>query len=331
MKQLKLNILPLIFILLGFSCKKNSTQSNDLPSIDFRQAMREFVIDISSYAKSVQDNFIIIPQNGQELLTDNGEFSGTPVTNYLNAIDGVGREDLFYGYENDNQATPPEEQAYMTGFLDLAEMNGIQVLVTDYCWTNQFIDDSYTKNQQRDYISFAANHRELDVIPPYPTTPFNVNANDILTLAEAKNFLYLLNTQTFQNKDDFLNALRQTDYDILLIDLFFEGTEELSFQDITSLKIKSNGGSRLVIAYMSIGEAEDYRYYWHQEWNTNPPAWLEGENTNWPGNHKVRYWENDWQNIIMGSENSYLQKILDDGFSGVYLDLIDAFEYFEGE
>ncbi len=36
--------------------------------------------------------------------------------NYLSAIDGVGREDLFYGYDEDNIATPSLETEYMLGF-----------------------------------------------------------------------------------------------------------------------------------------------------------------------------------------------------------------------
>ena len=95
------------------------------------------------------------------------------------------------------------------------------------------------------------------------------------------------------------------------------------------LKIKLNGGSRLIIAYMSIGEAEDYRYYWDSDWNNTPPSWLEEENPNWEGNFKVRYWEAEWKGIIYGNDSSYLKKILDAGFDGVYLDIIDAFEYFE--
>jgi cysteinyl-tRNA synthetase len=85
----------------------------------------------------------------------------------------------------------------------------------------------------------------------------------------------------------------------------------------------------LVLAYCSIGEAEDYRYYWLSEWDSNPPDWLEQENPKWPGNFLVKYWEQEWQNIIYGNENSYVKKILDAGFSGIYLDIIDAFEYFE--
>lgn len=35
--------------------------------------------------------------------------------------------------------------------------------------------------------------------------------------------------------------------------------------------------------------------------------------------------------IIYGNNNSYVKKILDAGFDGVYLDIIDAFEYFENQ
>jgi cysteinyl-tRNA synthetase len=61
------------------------------------------------------------------------------------------------------------------------------------------------------------------------------------------------------------------------------------------------------------------------------PAWLLGENPDWPGNHKVRYWDSAWQSIIYGNDSSYLKRIINAGFDGVYLDLIDAFEYFESE
>lgn len=95
------------------------------------------------------------------------------------------------------------------------------------------------------------------------------------------------------------------------------------------MKNKLNGGKRLVLSYMSIGEAEDYRFYWQEKWNSDQPSWMEGENPDWEGNFKVRYWEEEWQSIIFGSHESYLGKILDAGFDGVYLDIIDAYEYFE--
>lgn len=320
-----------IFLITGLffllSCSDDE-ETPDYGDVDFRQEMRDFVIGISQYAKVENADFIVIPQNGQELVTINGEEDGSPVTVYLNAIDGVGREDLFYGYDDDNVATPVSEKDNMIAYLDICENNNVEVLTTDYCWTESKMDDSYTQNSAKGYISFAAPDRELNVIPDYPLQAYNVNNLDVETLAQAKNFLYLLNPENYNTKQAFLDAVSRTNYDVIILDCFFN-EEILTFNDVAQMKTKLNGGSRLVISYMSIGEAEDYRYYWQTDWNTTVPDWIETENPDWPGNYKVRYWETDWQNIIFGGSDAYLDKILDAGFDGVYLDIIDAFEYFE--
>jgi len=80
---------------------------------------------------------------------------------------------------------------------------------------------------------------------------------------------------------------------------------------------------------MSIGEAEDYRYYWQSNWTVGNPSWLESENPDWKGNYKVKYWHQEWKDIIYGTADSYLEKIINANFDGVYLDIIDAFEYYE--
>ena len=54
---------------------------------------------------------------------------------------------------------------------------------------------------------------------------------------------------------------------------------------------KPDGGARIVLAYLSIGEAEDYRSYWQRDWSVSPPAWLGAENPDWPGNYAVNYWD----------------------------------------
>ncbi|SDF34822.1 cysteinyl-tRNA synthetase, unknown class [Methanolobus vulcani] len=343
-------IIFLTLILLTSGCSDNSTDTPDTiknPDIseasntdsldtaeestsvmDYRQQMRDFVIGISTYSKQKNPVFIIIPQNGQELLTSGGEPDDPIAQDYISAIDGVGREDLFFGYDDDNVATEEEDTEYMASLLDIARDNGVVVLVTDYCWTKFYVDASYRENADRFYISFAADSRDLDTIPEYPAEPFNVNSNDILSLSDAQNFLYIINPEEYGSKEEFLESLWGTDYDVILIDLFFYDLP-LTSDDIASLKIKSNGGSRLVIAYMSIGESEDYRYYWDESWRVGSPEWLEAENPDWEGNYKVRYWDEQWQDVIYGNEDAYLDMILDAGFDGVYLDIIDAFEYFE--
>jgi cysteinyl-tRNA synthetase len=300
--------------------------------VSYRQEMRNFVQAISSYAKGMDTSFIMIPQNGHQLLYS-GEVSDGSTTadvNYINAIDGVGREDLFYGFEEDDQPTPSAERDEMLQYMLVAKNNGLKVLVTDYCVTPYNVTDSYSQSDARGFISFAADHRDLDNIPASPSVPHNVNIDTIAALADAKNFLYLINPESYPSKDDFLNTLRQTNYDVIIMDLFFSG-QSLTLADISSLKPKQNGGFRKVVCYLSIGEAENYRYYWQSFWSTNPPSFIVAENPSWQGNYKVKYWDKQWHSIMYGNNNSYLKKIMDAGFDGVYLDIIDAFEYFEKE
>jgi cysteinyl-tRNA synthetase len=324
----------IIFVLAAFVIYLQLFQCNDEnddnseSTTEYKDKMKTFVRNLSTYVKGIHDNFIIIPQNGHELITQNGELQGDADLDYIDAVDGFGREDLFYGYDDDDVETPASITSDISFYLDKAKLNGAVILVTDYCSTQSNIDDSYTKNGNLGYISFAADHRDLDNIPAYPAEPNNVNTDSIGSPDEIKNFLYLLDHQAYGTKQDFIDAVSGTNYDLLITDLFFD-EQEFTPADIRNLRNKANGGKRLIVAYMSIGEAEDYRYYWNSDWETNPPSWLKEENPDWEGNYKVEYWDTNWQQIIFGNETSYVKEILDAGFDGVYLDIIDAFEYFE--
>lgn len=339
-----------VLLAAGLLCFAVSSSScgggagSDPPGVDpsttgntiYKKEMRSFVQDISAYARGVRPGFIVIPQNGHELVTTDGAPTSPPDTTYLGAINGVGREDLFYGYVTDDVATLADTRDKIIKYLDIAKANGVAPLVTDYCSTRAKVDDAYDRNLAKGYASFAADSRELDRIPGYPapTSPTSVNTSNVTTLAGAKNFLYLLNSSVmYPTKAGFLAAMAASNYDAFIIDLFFDdsnlGQVAFTSTEIATLRTKPGGGSRLVIAYMSIGEAESYRFYWDARWTLFPPPWLEKANPDWPGNYKVRYWDPAWQAVIFGNDASYLKKILDAGFDGAYLDIIDAFEYFE--
>ena len=117
-----------------------------------------------------------------------------------------------------------------------------------------------------------------------------------------------------------------------MIDYSHDGSvdEEFTRADIDSLRANLSSPAR-VVSYMSIGEAESYRFYWQENWRVGFPDWLDSENPNWEGNFKVRYWQSEWQALIFGSPGAYLDRILASGFDGVYLDIIDAYNYYEDE
>jgi cysteinyl-tRNA synthetase len=145
-----------------------------------------------------------------------------------------------------------------------------------------------------------------------------------------------VNDFAYQLQDIDVAALAASAFDLAIIDYSQDGSDEMRFSagQISAVK-HGSGGEKLVLAYMSIGEAEDYRWYWDESWdknhdgNPNPgaPSWLGPGNPEWPGNYKVRYWDPEWQGIIFGSPTSYLDKIIAAGFDGVYLDIIDAYEF----
>ncbi len=118
-------------------------------------------------------------------------------------------------------------------------------------------------------------------------------------------------------------------FDLLITDVSRDGTEKgrWTAKDVAAMKKRP----KLVLAYLSIGEAETYRGYWEKAWDADgdgrpdkgAPEWLGPVNPDWAGNYKVRYWDPKWQEIVF----AYLDKILDAGFDGAYLDIIDAYEF----
>jgi cysteinyl-tRNA synthetase len=125
----------------------------------------------------------------------------------------------------------------------------------------------------------------------------------------------------YQLQDIKPGVIARTSYDLVVID-YAADDGPFSKAQIDQMKRRPDGSRRLVISYMSIGEAEDYRPYWNKAWKSQPPTWLGKENRDWRGNYAVRFWEDEWQSIIF----DYADKIVAAGFDGLYLDKVDEFE-----
>ena len=132
--------------------------------------------------------------------------------------------------------------------------------------------------------------------------------------------------------------IAKLDVDLVVIDSSADGSSERAFDTAAIARMKGRSssasksvGRKLVIAYMSIGEAKSYRYYWRKDWQRkdHKPAWLDHENPDWDENYRVHYWDPGWQRVIFGDPQSYLDRIIAAGFDGAYLDIIDAYEYYE--
>jgi cysteinyl-tRNA synthetase len=124
-----------------------------------------------------------------------------------------------------------------------------------------------------------------------------------------------------------VDRLAPTAYDLVIADIALAGN---SPAEIARLQ-ESAGGDKLVVAYMSIGQAATFQYYWLPEWSMTGerPEWADSPDGTWAGDIWVHYWDPRWQSIIIGGEDSYLDRIIDMGFDGVLLDRVDAATYYE--
>lgn len=135
----------------------------------------------------------------------------------------------------------------------------------------------------------------------------------------------------YQLQDPSPDKIANSSYDLVVIDYSSDGSVDCEFSplDLEKMQKRENQPDRLVVAYMSIGEAEPYRFYWQKSWNRKKPFWLLKPNPKWPDNYRVQYWNGEWKKILFGSDFSYLDRIIDAGFDGVYLDIVDGYEAFQ--
>jgi cysteinyl-tRNA synthetase len=119
-----------------------------------------------------------------------------------------------------------------------------------------------------------------------------------------------------------LKQLGASPFDLLVIDSSADGSAARAFTAQQIAALRRTAPQRRVVAYLSIGQAESYRGYWQHGWRPGSPDWLGAQDSAWPGNYWVQYWQPAWQALIY----RYLDAIIAAGFDGVYLDRVDAYQ-----
>jgi cysteinyl-tRNA synthetase, unknown class len=301
-----------IIILLSFtSCFKEKRSNNKALE------MQNFVIALSDYARSLGSDFIVIPQNGIELVFTETDMESGLNMSYVDAIDGIGVEELFY----DGSLAVDLERLEM---LRVAEPY-LKIMVADYITNNSNYSDVVQRNMEESFIAFPREQNNYGY-QYIPDSIISENTNDINTLSEAQNYLYLIDPSLYSSKQDYLNSLAATNYDVLLIDMDYQEVA-LTAAEVNSLKTKANGADRLVISYINVGAAENWRYYWEDNWKLHRPLWLKKPYDGYEDEIWVKFWKDDWKNIIYGNDESYIKRIINAGFDGAYLDNVEAYYF----
>lgn len=123
-----------------------------------------------------------------------------------------------------------------------------------------------------------------------------------------------------------LRQLVQSPYDMLVIEPIFTEQENRDYPIAATIAaLKAARPDRLVLAYIDIGQAEEWRYYWQPGWRIGSPGWIIADDPDgWEGNYPVAYWHPQWRNIWL-DKNGQLAMLIDAGFDGVYLDWVEAY------
>jgi cysteinyl-tRNA synthetase len=158
------------------------------------------------------------------------------------------------------------------------------------------------------------------------------------------------------DSDGAIDALAASRYDMLVLEPTRTDAELLSFdtegmvERLKATKAHDGVHRKLIIAYVDIGEAEDWRWYW--TWSKEAeeaqipedvdlpadwPAYIVARDPDgWVGNYPVAYWDPEWKDIMIYGENrgatdardytSSIDELILDGFDGIYLDWVEGFE-----
>jgi len=184
---------------------------------------------------------------------------------------------------------------------------------------------------------------------PTPSTA-PTGATELLSLSQVRYWAYQIQDLS---EPGAVDKLASSHYDMLVLeptrtdwssdDRHFDTKGMVS--QLRDSKASDGVHRKLVIAYIDIGEAEDWRWYWtwSEEWpygEPHPADWpdyiLTHDPDGWEGCYPVAYWDEEWKDIVIygrnqdsspyGDYNSIIDEVIKDGFDGIYLDWVEAFE-----
>lgn len=302
---------------------------------NYRSVMRDIVEELAIYARERDQKFIVTTRGGFDLLAwSRREFDldeikrdpeakiasdaimqvGTPLRLYLQQLDGI----ILNGQFCAPLRVPRDELATMTKL-------GLKLLSIEHCKDPAQAQLALRAAIQANVVSHtdADDTDSFAVIPR--TRPSPENPRNVEVLGAARNMLVMLDNAQYDSREEWLAALQATNYDVLITDAFYKGKQNLTKDEVHSLKFKEMGARRLVLARMNIGFAEDERFYWKREWRIGEPSWIQAYAPDRPGHYAVEYWNPAWKAII----GRYFAGIMDLGFDGVVLDGVEAYRRWE--
>ncbi len=280
--------------------------------------MQDLVIGLSRHAQSRNPKFLIVPQNAPKLLYLQGDPYMQRHPEYDSHIDALGIEGLFY-----NASFEPD--SLRIAILDTFSKSK-KVMVSDFVQDPADAKHARELIRQHGFLPLVRTRDNYDYVKiPALAGP----SEPAKSIDDISNFLYLINGSHFGDRESFVRAVASAHHQLAIIDLFFHG-EAFTRQEIAAMKKMPGGGERILLGYVNIGAAENWRYYWQKDWKVGHPFFLARPYHGYKDETWVRYWDPAWKKILYGSPGAYVDRLIDAGFDGAYLDNVEAYLYLFG-
>ena len=408
---------------------------DDVSAVGRARKMQALIMEVAIKAKTRNPNFQVIPQDTLQYAHGDGDANNAYDWNLLNLLDG-------WGIENFSPSTVTRlANLTKAGIKGTANTNGSTVQVVaenqkiaaenNILWHPRLSAEVYQSPGigNPGYMPiYSPSSNSYNIIHhPIPAgVAHTLNSNNVNSMMDAKNYLYMISTGKYTNWPDwetnpasrlditttagylvpfaggrfqpagiakvvaqaiadhgtewdffwvakgytqnegrkaYIEGLAESAWDVFYIDAHYD-MGSLTKEEVEILKWKPQGGRRQVIAYLSIGTTELYRWYVDPVMvNPSPRSFLRGtvENSifiparerfkdvgipNWMlwAAYRGQYasestpiwWHPEWRDIIVRGGSPYknpshnhslfpdgrssIDRIVDMGFDGVYLD-----------
>ncbi|MGE5514881.1 MAG: hypothetical protein ACM31D_03575 [Bacteroidota bacterium] len=234
------------------------------------------------------------------------------------------KEELRKAAEVKRVAERLERQRRLVYAVDALRSQGRTILSIENCRNQKEVDAAYKAAERDRVLSYAAVNDE-DLTHLQRGHPRNENAQPVITVTGARNWMPLLRADRFGNKAEWLMAMERTNHDAMLIDVTHRGADPLTKDEVKRLRFKELGAPRLMLAVLPVGRAYDWRWYWQKGWGAGNPSFLFAPDTDDPGSFITAVSDPQWKEML----GKYLVGIMDLGFDGVVLDDLDTYLWFE--
>ena len=203
--------------------------------------------------------------------------------------------------------------------------NNLPLISLDNCTNGKNYDAAISASLQDKTLLYAFLHQDKAFRKIAAQPIIKENAKNIFNISSAQNISFLLNDELYADKNDFIEAVRASNYDIVVIEPYFHGTQPFTPDDVNAMQYKKNGTRRQLLARFRVSEAKDTDYYWKNSWKIGSPDWLARASFVEPRAAITRYWSDDWKKLM----SRYFKGIVDSGYDGAFLTGLENHRYFE--